>query len=142
MVRTEKIYCVDLPYKAKKGQTYTDTKIRVIGVNDVMLIFSECNGQTYENLKRVKQLKTASPDAVLEKAVNKEAGAIAKWLGKAATGADLYKHGIKTCMTKSGMSLTNFFEMVAEDCIVWNDDPIVRMSEDDIESALNVLKEA
>lgn len=112
MIRTDNYYRVILPYNGENGQ------VVVIGVNDLVLITTECNGKCYEKLNLVKQYKTKTPDEACKKAVEATCDKLESWMyaKSSLNGQDFYKHGIKTNQSYNGLPLGGYFEMVLEDC--------------------------
>lgn len=115
MIETTGYYQAKIPYTVKNRK---ETGVVVVtGVNDLVLITTDCNGKTYEKLENVKQSRKMTPDEACHKAVETAARKLHEWISKkkeGVNGQDFYKHCIKTGQEINGFSLGNYFEMELE----------------------------
>ncbi len=114
-VLTEMYYQAKIDYDVYVAKKHSRSQLIITAVNDLLYIYTECNGKSYEKLKRLPHRKTKSPDDVCNDAVLKEYDSISKWIKKGpVNGIDLNRHGLYANKTYNGYSLGGYFERVLE----------------------------
>lgn len=115
MIRTNNWHKASIPYRAVSSKESEDSQLMIAGVDDFILISTNCNGKIYEKLVQIMQQKGRTPDETLKQAVDEWVEKVQKWMKPEMNGQDFYKHDIKTGRTKGDFSLGNFFELILED---------------------------
>ena len=114
-IMTDAFYQAKIPYNVKNRDE--TGMVVVTGVNNLVLITTDCNGKTYEKLVNIKHNRNMTPDEACMRAVEYEARKLQGWISKkkeGVNGQDFYKHCIKTGQEINGFSLGNYFEMELE----------------------------